>query len=78
MPNTRDGDTAVSLLYMAKKTLSKNGTLLNREGYAIARALEVALEGDFLRVNATLHWLSDITLSDDRVEAKGGAWTIIL
>lgn len=66
------------LLHMTQKTLTKNGTLLNREGYTIARALKVALEGDFLRVNATLHCISDIILSADRVEAKGGAWTIIL
>lgn len=63
---------------MTQKTLTKNGILLTREGYTIARALEVALEGDFLRVNATLHWISDIILLADRVEAKGGAWVIIL
>jgi hypothetical protein len=63
---------------MTQKTLTKNGTLLNREGYTIARALEVVLEGDFLRINASLHWLSDIILSADKVEAKGGAWTVIL
>lgn len=63
---------------MTQKTLTKDGVLLNRELYTIARGLEVALEGDFLRINATLHWLSDIILSADRVEAKGGAWTVLL
>lgn len=60
-------------------TQTLSGILLDRDGYEMATGVcaRITDEGHLL-INSTLHLLEDVRIFTDRIEAIGGAWTLLL
>jgi len=66
-----------------ERILTKNGTLLSREGFVVQTGLEVAAHYDnnnrYIRVGSALYWRDDMDESkDDRITCLASGAVIIL
>lgn len=65
-----------------ERILTKNGTLFNREGFAVQTNVEVAAHYDngnrYIRVGGALYWRDDMDEQIDRITCLASGAVIIL